>query len=357
MVREYNKNVKRISYDKNGNPIIDFYDDNAIAKEVEKNAGMMPVRYGRSSEMPLKSVAPAKKPADSSAGLSRLLAQVGMAIAGNRPDSWQYQLGRVAEQTAAGRQLAALRRGEELSGVAGFGITPEERQRVAAEKMAERQAKLIEEELGLKKELGREDLRLREELGREKLRLEEKFGMTPEERRAMEESVAAIRAAAASGTPIKLGSIVVGDQTIPVMYDGAGNLVQIPGAGGPRWKPKEDVIPKIPEMVRQNMMTAIAGRLKALVKEKGGFPWIFNAKGGIEEDDLNRMLDEGDEALRATPTIRRLAEAYDVLRNRLDITAQATDADPRIRRRVIEALSNLFGTGTTTEAEASLEGF
>jgi len=72
------------------------------------------------------------------AGLQRMFGGLAQAITSNVPTSGAYQLGGRMEQVAAAQQMEALRRGETLKGMAGYGIMPQERAAIASEALAER---------------------------------------------------------------------------------------------------------------------------------------------------------------------------------------------------------------------------
>jgi len=137
---------------------------------------------------------------------------------------------------------------------------------------------------------------------------------------------------------VRLGRVVIGDKTVDVMYDSNGNIGVVPGSGGPRWKPEDD-IPVINTSTRSNLVDMLYDRIKRQIGKKGKWPFtgihIYNyTKADI--DDLIRSGKLPDTANQKD------VEAYTILRNGLDITARADRADPELKQRVIEGLSGLF---------------
>ncbi len=76
---------------------------------------------------------------EQSPGLQRLLGTIATALSAVEPASFQQQLGQAAVSSAAGKQADLLRGGAELTGVGGFGISPQERASLVSEALAERE--------------------------------------------------------------------------------------------------------------------------------------------------------------------------------------------------------------------------
>jgi len=74
------------------------------------------------------------------AGASRLFGTIAQALTAAYPKSWQYQLGGAANKMGAATQQRAIAEGKNLEGIAGFGITPEERSQMVKEALSEREA-------------------------------------------------------------------------------------------------------------------------------------------------------------------------------------------------------------------------
>lgn len=272
------------------------------------------------------------------AGLARMLGALGAAVSAKEPTSWQHQLGLQAERLGRADQMQALREGKKLPGVAGFGITDQDRAQLLGEAMAG-------EELGLKrKQVGAMETQAR--------KME-----TPGERRAREVEVARIRSAG-SGTgqlQFKSGVPMEGGQVGNLVFDPMSGRLLDTGMRAERFKPNVPSIPNIPEPTRQNYMAAVFSQIQELMgktKREGflGFP------GKIEKEDVEEYLLKRGEWSRTKPTKKReldiynkmqspqiqpLLEAYDVLLNRLDIGARATDADEALKQRVIKALGGI----------------
>lgn len=76
---------------------------------------------------------------EQSPGLQRLLGTIATSLSAVEPRSFQQQLGQAAVSSAAGKQADLLRGGAELTGVGGFGISPQERASLVSEALAERE--------------------------------------------------------------------------------------------------------------------------------------------------------------------------------------------------------------------------
>lgn len=94
----------------------------------------------------------ALKDPEKGAGIARLLATLGQAFSAAEPNSWQNQLSRTMVQTAAGQQAQAMREGKELSGIAGFGITPDEMSAMVKEELEKERTGLAEREVAAREE-------------------------------------------------------------------------------------------------------------------------------------------------------------------------------------------------------------
>jgi hypothetical protein len=64
------------------------------------------------------------------AGIARMLAMVGGSLSAVEPNSWQNQLATGVQSTAAGVQQQQALAGKDMSGIAGFGMSPAERMEV-----------------------------------------------------------------------------------------------------------------------------------------------------------------------------------------------------------------------------------
>ena len=233
-----NTNVKKLSTDKYGQPIVEFYDDDKLKAELAKASGasgpkrptpektnMQPTSEFEQRDpnfvgppKPKVSMTEGIKPSfmdnilakQNRAGLSRLFATGAKLVSGNVPDPGADML----IEMAGGRQLQQLREGEKLGGLGGFGLTNKERSSVIGEQMAERkmgqeerQLQLAENRLAQEAGLGQQKVDLQSrgldieqdkvtqagETAAERFRIMEIPLETPEQRRAREESVARIR--------------------------------------------------------------------------------------------------------------------------------------------------------------------
>ena len=218
-------------------------------------------------------------------------------------------------------------------------MTNEERSSVIGEQMAERKMGQEERQLQLAED------RLAQEAGLGERRAaieEERIGkIAPYEiQQKHEKELAQIRADASAAGLKYLGGVISGDQVIPMVMDNNGNVMPIPGTGGTRWKDTKESIPNIPENTRQNLMQALFEQIRQQAPNEAA--WIPGIRGKLDIEDLNKIVDDPNyngEGLEGVDPI--VLDAYRVLRKRLDIGARADGADPKVKERVIKALTGI----------------
>ena len=227
-----NRNLRKLGFDKNGLPILEFHDDlkeRGPTGEIGGMRGTPKTTPEVSDYLNLQTdVQEPKQPnflggaTTPNYGAARLLAMIGQSLAAVEPNSWQNQLSGMVGQYAAGQQSKALREGKELTGIAGFGITPQERAAIATEALGERRVRaeerrgdIAEEELGIQRR--RTDIE------------EERVGKIPTAEEEM-----AIRAAGASTKGLQMRTIPVDGKDVSVLFNpDPNNPFYIPIASSP----------------------------------------------------------------------------------------------------------------------------
>jgi len=242
------------------------------------------------------------------AGLTRLLGSVAKAITATSPRSWQYQLADALSKTAAATQMEALRKGEDLSGLAAFGLTPEERTQIAKEAILGREAANREAYTKgyldyLNKIAG---LQAREE--------------TPEERYRRERDITLLRTLL-GGSPSRYNPWIKWGYGQMLNID-TGEVKNVPTPPVKETPPPSGVIP---EKTREEALKAVFDQIKRALppesKLKGAGLWTkTGVRGKIDPDDLDRMIIEGKLPPEARkPKVMALIKQYALLRGRADV--------------------------------------
>jgi len=196
--------------------------------------------------------------------------------------------------------MKRLRAGEKLKGLAGYGITPQERASLAEEALAGRKMAVEERHAGV----GEREAAVREAMERKAAREE-----TPEEAYRRVTDVASIMSAGRAGAQ------------------------QTPRALN------------FPEQFRQNTMA----RLFEAVKKSLGREGLLGLGGWKEPEDLNKMIISG------TIPFDKLDERSRDIINAYSLLAQGADRNPERTEEVLSALAKIGMSAPALQPETTAE--